>query len=225
MAVPEQTRRGPLAGLRVLELAGIGPGPFCAMLLADQGATVLRVDRPGGAPADKARPERDLMNRGRQSAVLDLKQPRAVDALLRLAEVADVLLEGLRPGVTERLGVGPEVCLRRNPRLVYARAQALEQHVSGVGQPEQGVHGARVLQVEHGGPAASVQELTLGMGRPGRRAGPVDARPVDTEHGRALVRQQHGAERPGPDARQFEHPQAGQRPAARWFRRHGDTSV
>ncbi len=116
--MPGRTRRGPLAGLRVLELAGIGPGPFCAMLLADQGATVLRIDRPGPAPV---RPERDLMNRGRKSAVLDLKHPRAVDALLRLADTADVLLEGLRPGVTERLGVGPEVCLARNPRLVYAR--------------------------------------------------------------------------------------------------------
>jgi alpha-methylacyl-CoA racemase len=118
MTGPERTRRGPLAGLRVLELAGIGPAPFCAMLLADQGATVLRIDRPGRAAA---RPERDLMNRGRKSAVLDLKHPRAVDALLRLADAADVLLEGLRPGVTERLGVGPEVCLARNPRLVYAR--------------------------------------------------------------------------------------------------------
>jgi alpha-methylacyl-CoA racemase len=118
MAVPERTRRGPLAGVRVLELAGIGPGPFCAMLLADQGATVLRIDRPGRGPA---RPERAFLNRGRQSAVLDLKHPRAVDAVLRLADTADVLLEGLRPGVTERLGVGPEVCLERNPRLVYAR--------------------------------------------------------------------------------------------------------
>lgn len=115
---PEPTRRGPLAGLRVLELAGIGPGPFCAMLLADQGATVLRIDRPGAATGH---PERELLNRGRRSAVLDLKHPRAVDALLRLADTADVLLEGLRPGVTERLGVGPEVCLGRNPRLVYAR--------------------------------------------------------------------------------------------------------
>jgi alpha-methylacyl-CoA racemase len=113
-----QTRRGPLAGVRVLELAGIGPGPFCAMMLADQGATVLRVDRPGPGPA---RPERDLMNRGRQSAVLDLKHPGAVDALLRLVDNADVLLEGFRPGVTERLGVGPDTCLARNPRLVYAR--------------------------------------------------------------------------------------------------------
>ena len=86
MAAPQPTRRGPLAGLRVLELAGIGPGPFCAMLLADQGATVLRIDRPGAA---SAHPEREFLNRGRRSAVLDLKHPRAVDALLRLADAAD----------------------------------------------------------------------------------------------------------------------------------------
>ena len=118
---------GPLTGVRVLELAGIGPGPFCAMMLADSGATVLRIDRPGPAaasgPADRApaRPEREFLNRGRQSAVLDLKHPRAVDALLRLVDTADVLLEGFRPGVTERMGVGPQACLARNPRLVYAR--------------------------------------------------------------------------------------------------------
>ena len=121
MTVPEPTRRGPLAGLRVLELAGIGPAPFCAMMLADQGATVLRIDRPAAAPPRQTRPELDFLNRGRRSAVLDLKHPRAVDALLRLADTADVLLEGLRPGVTERLGAGPDVCLQRNPRLVYAR--------------------------------------------------------------------------------------------------------
>ena len=114
-------RGGPLAGLRVLELAGIGPGPFCAMMLADQGATVLRIDRPGVRPTSSGLPEHELLNRGRQSAVLDLKHPRAIDALLRLVEAADVLLEGFRPGVTERLGIGPDVCLRRNPRLVYAR--------------------------------------------------------------------------------------------------------
>src|SRR6476646_2753996 len=117
MVAPQPTRRGPLAGLRVLELAGIGPGPFCAMMLADQGATVLRVDRPRAASPRQAHPEREFLNRGRRSAVLDLKHPRAVDALLRLADTADVLLEGLRPGVTERLGVGPEVCRSRNPRL------------------------------------------------------------------------------------------------------------
>jgi alpha-methylacyl-CoA racemase len=110
--------RGPLSGVRVLELAGIGPGPFCAMMLADQGASVLRIDRPGGGPD---RPERELLNRGRRSAMLDLKHPRAVDALLRLVDTADVLLEGFRPGVTERMGVGPDTCLGRNPRLVYAR--------------------------------------------------------------------------------------------------------
>jgi alpha-methylacyl-CoA racemase len=88
------------------------------MMLADQGATVLRIDRPG--PAD-SRPERELLNRGRKSAVLDLKHPRAAEALLRLSDAADVLLEGFRPGVTERMGAGPDVCLRRNPRLVYAR--------------------------------------------------------------------------------------------------------
>jgi alpha-methylacyl-CoA racemase len=118
MTDPQHTRRGPLAGVRVLELAGIGPAPFCAMMLADAGATVLRIDRPGAGPG---RPELELLNRGRRSAVLDLKHPRAVDALLQLIDAADVLLEGFRPGVTERLGAGPEVCLRRNPRLVYAR--------------------------------------------------------------------------------------------------------
>ncbi len=114
----QPVRTGPLAGVRVLELAGIGPGPFCAMMLADSGATVLRIDRPG---VGSRRPERELVNRGRQSAVLDLKHPRGIDALLRLVDVADVLLEGFRPGVTERMGAGPDVCLARNPRLVYAR--------------------------------------------------------------------------------------------------------
>jgi alpha-methylacyl-CoA racemase len=117
---------GPLTGVRVLELAGIGPGPFCAMMLADSGATVLRIDRPtpaapSGPGHPPARPEREFLNRGRQSAVLDLKHPRAIDALLRLVDTADVLLEGFRPGVTERMGVGPKVCLARNPRLIYAR--------------------------------------------------------------------------------------------------------
>jgi alpha-methylacyl-CoA racemase len=123
MSAPGRENQGPLAGVRVIELAGIGPGPFCAMMLADSGATVLRIDRPGTGPGylPNGRPEREFMNRGRQSVVLDLKHPRAVDALLRLVDVADVLLEGFRPGVTERMGAGPDTCLRRNPRLVYAR--------------------------------------------------------------------------------------------------------
>jgi alpha-methylacyl-CoA racemase len=114
----ESARQGPLAGVRVIELAGIGPAPFCAMMLADLGADVLRIDRPD---FPSAHPERAVLNRGRRSAVLDLKHPLAADALLRLVESADVLLEGLRPGVTERLGVGPDRCRDRNPRLIYAR--------------------------------------------------------------------------------------------------------
>ncbi|MFI8853079.1 CaiB/BaiF CoA-transferase family protein [Streptomyces sp. 891-h] len=111
---------GPLAGVRVLELAGIGPGPFAAMTLADLGADVVRVDRPGGGALAVA-PEYDVTNRNKRSVVLDLKQRAGVDAALSLAERADVLIEGFRPGVAERLGVGPEVCLARNPRLVYGR--------------------------------------------------------------------------------------------------------
>ncbi len=111
---------GPLRGVRVVELAGIGPGPHAATLLADLGADVIRVERPGGA-ASAGRRETDLLTRGRPSAALDLKHPRAVETVLALAERADVLLEGMRPGAAERLGVGPEECLRRNPRLVYGR--------------------------------------------------------------------------------------------------------
>ena len=110
---------GPLAGLRVLEIAGVGPGPHCAMLLADMGADVLRIDRVRARYRVHART--DLLNRGRRSAALDLKQPRAIEAVLALAERADVLLEGFRPGVMERLGLGPEPVLARNPKLVYAR--------------------------------------------------------------------------------------------------------
>src|SRR6201994_4043394 len=159
MAEP-QTRRGPLAGLRVLELAGIGPGPFCAMMLADQGASVLRIDRPG--PADPVpgprgdRQAREFLNRGRQSAVLDLKHPRAVDAVLRLADTADGLTRGLRPGVTERLGVGPDVCLARNPRLVYAR-------MTGWGQD-----GPLAARVGHDLNYASITGAIAAIGEPGR---------------------------------------------------------
>ena len=113
---------GPLAGLRIIELAGIGPGPMCAMLLADLGATVLRIDRKEPADLGIRRPLKyDLLLRNRKSIALDLKDPRAVEVVLQLVERADALLEGFRPGVTERLGLGPEVCLERNPRLVYGR--------------------------------------------------------------------------------------------------------
>ncbi|MCU1374645.1 MAG: putative acyl-CoA transferase/carnitine dehydratase [Actinomycetia bacterium] len=112
---------GPLSGIRVLELAGIGPGPFAGMLLADLGADVVRVDRAQSVVADDGRPSRDLLARGRRSIGVDLKQAGGVEAVLRLVESSDVLIEGFRPGVTERLGLGPDVCLARNPKLVYGR--------------------------------------------------------------------------------------------------------
>ncbi|MEU3759946.1 CaiB/BaiF CoA transferase family protein [Streptomyces albogriseolus] len=111
---------GPLTGVRVVELAGIGPGPFAAMLLADLGADVVRVDRPGG-PGLGIDPARDVTNRNKRSVVVDLKAPDGAARVLDLAERADILIEGYRPGVAERLGVGPEDCRARNPRLVYGR--------------------------------------------------------------------------------------------------------
>ncbi|MGW8065551.1 CaiB/BaiF CoA transferase family protein [Streptomyces ziwulingensis] len=111
---------GPLDGVRVVELAGIGPGPFAAMLLADLGADVVRVDRPGGAVLG-IDPARDVTNRNKRSVVADLKSPDGPARVLDLAERADVLIEGYRPGVAERLGVGPGPCHARNPRLVYGR--------------------------------------------------------------------------------------------------------
>ncbi|MDK1472046.1 CaiB/BaiF CoA-transferase family protein [Streptomyces sp. 549] len=111
---------GPLAGLRVVELAGIGPGPFAGMLLADLGADVVRVERPGGAGLG-IDPRCDVTNRGKRSVLVDLKAPGGAARVLDLAERADVLIEGWRPGVAERLGVGPEPCLDRNPALVYGR--------------------------------------------------------------------------------------------------------
>jgi alpha-methylacyl-CoA racemase len=113
---------GPLTGTKIVELAGIGPGPFCAMLLAELGADVLRIDRTTDAKLGIAKPVKyDLMNRSRRSIAVDLKKPDGVEAVLRLVDQADALIEGFRPGVTERLGLGPDVCLARNPRLVYGR--------------------------------------------------------------------------------------------------------
>ena len=113
---------GPLQGLRVIELAGIGPCPMCAMLLAELGADVVRVDRltDSGLGVGMA-PEFHLLNRSRPSIAVDLKHPDGVETVLRLVESADALIEGFRPGVAERLGLGPEACAVRNPRLVYGR--------------------------------------------------------------------------------------------------------
>lgn len=109
--------KGPLSGIKVVEFAGIGPGPFCGMLLSDMGADVVRIDRKGGFGGSKF----DITARGRRSIAMDLKKPEAVEACLKLIEEADMLQEGFRPGVMERLGLGPDVCFKRNPKLVYGR--------------------------------------------------------------------------------------------------------
>ena len=108
---------GPLKGVKVIEFAGIGPGPFCAMLLSDLGAEVVRIDRKGGRGANKF----DITSRGRRSVALDLKKPEAVEVALKLIAQSDALLEGFRPGVMEKLGLGPDAALARNPKLVYGR--------------------------------------------------------------------------------------------------------
>jgi alpha-methylacyl-CoA racemase len=110
--------KGPLHGVKIVEFAGIGPGPFCAMLLSDMGADVIRIDRKGAGPGAGAN---DVTSRGRRSVAVDLKNPDAVEAVLKLIDTADIVQEGFRPGVMERLGLGPDVCLARNPKLVYGR--------------------------------------------------------------------------------------------------------
>ncbi|WP_432138776.1 MULTISPECIES: CaiB/BaiF CoA transferase family protein [unclassified Streptomyces] len=120
MATAGTPGHGPLTGVRVVELAGIGPGPFAAMLLADLGADVVRVDRPAG-PGLAVDPAHDVTNRNKRSVIVDLKAPDGPARVLDLAARADVLIEGYRPGVAERLGVGPDDCRARNPRLVYGR--------------------------------------------------------------------------------------------------------
>jgi len=131
---------GPLEGIKIVELAGIGPGPFCAMLLADMGAEVVRVDRAANVGLDTDRDGNDarfnLLARGRPNVAVDLKNPAGVEATLRLIDQADALIEGFRPGVMERLGLGPDICLARNKRLVYGRMTGWGQdgplaHIAG----------------------------------------------------------------------------------------------
>lgn len=122
MTTHSPSRRGPLSGLKVVEMAGLGPAPMCAMLLADLGATVIRVDRKAPADLGLKRPRKyDLLLRNRDVIGVDLKDPAAVALVMDLIADADVLLEGFRPGVMERLGLSPDACLARQPRLVYAR--------------------------------------------------------------------------------------------------------
>ncbi len=124
------TRTGPLNGIKVIELAGIGPGPYAGQLLADMGADVVVIDRPGNAIVPKA-----IDGRGKRSIVLDLKKPEAIEALLKLIATADVLIEGLRPGVTERMGVGPEACHAVNPRLIHCAIRAYPTGTAGEALP------------------------------------------------------------------------------------------
>jgi alpha-methylacyl-CoA racemase len=151
--VTSPRRSGPLAGITVIELAGLGPAPHACMQLADLGAEVVRVDRPGSTPFA-------VLDRGRRSVALDLKSDGAAEVVLRLAEQADVLVEGFRPGVAERLGVGPEACLSRNPRLVYAR-------MTGWGQ-----HGPLAPRVGHDLNYASLTGALAAIGEPGRKPVP-----------------------------------------------------
>lgn len=148
---------GPLKGVRVVEMAGIGPGPFCGMLLADMGADVLRIDRK---TANALPVEDPVTARGRRSVALDLKQPAGVETVLQLVEQADILIEGYRPGVMERLGLGPETCLERNPRLVYGR-------MTGWGQDGPLAHAAG-----HDLNYIALAGALHGIGRPGERPVP-----------------------------------------------------
>src|SRR5258708_38497304 len=109
--------QGPLSGVKIVEFAGTGPGPFCGRLLSDLGADVVRIDRKGPGRGSKT----DVTGRGRRSVAMDLKSPAAVEACLKLMETADAVFEGFRPGVMERLGLGPDVALGHNPKLVYGR--------------------------------------------------------------------------------------------------------
>lgn len=121
-------RSGPLVGTKVIELAGIGPAPFAGMMLAELGAEVVRIERPGGSGLFAGSESIDLLNRGKKSALLDLKRPEAITAVLDMIGQADVLIEGYRPGVAEKLGLGPDICRDRNPRLVYGRMTGWGQY-------------------------------------------------------------------------------------------------
>jgi alpha-methylacyl-CoA racemase len=155
------TRQRPLAGLRVVELAGMGPGPHAAMMLADLGADVVRVDRPGTGEPPAAVPDPTL--RGKRTVLVDLKQPSGRDSLLKLAGVADVLLEGFRPGVAERLGIGPEPCQSANPRLVYGRVTGWGQQGPLAAQAGHDINYLAITGALHavGGPDRPLPPLNL----------------------------------------------------------------
>jgi alpha-methylacyl-CoA racemase len=155
---------GPLDGLRVLELGGIGPGPFCGMLLADLGADVVRVDRPGAPPLAVGDHRDDLLHRGKRSVAADLKDPAGAAAVRALAGRADALIEGFRPGVAERLGVGPADCHRINPALVYGRMTGWGQDGPLAGRAGHDVTYLALTGVLHAiGPADGPPQIPLNL--------------------------------------------------------------
>ena len=167
LSVTEEGRfgmSGPLQGLRVVELAGIGPGPHAAMILGDLGADVVRVERPGKGPGPATRPGGDFLLRNRRSVAADLKSDEGRELVLRLIAKADVLIEGFRPGVTERLGLGPEDCAKVNERLIYAR-------MTGWGQTGPRCAAGRPRHQLH------LAQRRAARDRPGRRAAGAAAEP------------------------------------------------
>ena len=159
-------RRGPLTGIRAIEIAGLGAGPYAAMLLADLGADVIRVDRPG---TRTIKPERYALSRGRRSITIDMKKPEGLTTLLTLVDKADVMFEGFRPGVAEKLGFGPKVCLERNPQLVYGRMTGWGQdgpmsQMAGHDLNYLGLTGALGMLARPGGQPASPPGFVADMG-------------------------------------------------------------
>ncbi|WP_321876978.1 CaiB/BaiF CoA transferase family protein [Paraburkholderia bannensis] len=157
--------QGPLSGVRIVELGGVGPVPFCCMLLADLGADVIRIDRPpgydGGVPGD---PRFNLLNRGRRSASFDLKRPEAAAAVLKLVAKADALVEGFRPGVAEKLGLGPDPCLAANPALVYGRMTGWGQYGPLAQAPGHDINYISLTGVLHAiGPADGPPAIPLNL--------------------------------------------------------------
>ena len=153
-----ETVMGPLKGIKVIELQGIGPAPHCCMMLSDMGAEVIRVDRAVPGVKGVADPRYDVMARGRKSVAVNLKKPEGVETVLRLVEQADALIEGFRPGVMERLGLGPDVCMARNERLVYGR-------MTGWGQdgPISGIAGHDINYIALGG---TLHHIGVAGGKP-----------------------------------------------------------
>ena len=164
MAAAHTQRQGPLAGVRIIELAGLGALPFGSLKLADMGADIVRVDRASDVPSDPQPRPRSAWDRGRRSVAVDLKHPGGVEAVLQLAEQADVFMESFRPGVAERLGLGPDTLLARNPRIVYGRLTGWGQqgplaHSAGHSLNYESITGVIRAVGPHGGPPVPLLQI------------------------------------------------------------------